>query len=212
MISGSGADKSCRPRSRLPCPSSYDACQEPSLPSDRVPLAPEAIPRGEVEELEGQVDELDRTYNAEFPLQGLPGQSTSAQDWEATRNADPPRPRNQEQTVGWDGIVQVRQTRLHVIRLLVDRIVYRVETDRHLLVFDDQGTEKPITRVGALYRCSSDVSSRAIASSIASCRIAWWAAPMSRSSSSLAFSMLSTALLAPGSAFKISSSFRCVAA
>jgi hypothetical protein len=37
--------------------------------------------------------------------------------------------------------VQVRQTRFHVTRLLAGRSVYLVETDDHLLVFDDQGTE-----------------------------------------------------------------------
>jgi putative transposase len=75
-----------------------------------------------------------------------------AQAWRATPKADsPPRPRNQQPPAGWDGIrrtavaangiVQVRQTRFHVTRLLPGKAVYWVETDQHLFVFDDQGTE-----------------------------------------------------------------------
>lgn len=106
---------------------------------------------GTLEQLQGQVDEFDRIYNTERPHQGLPGRITPAQAWEATAKADPPRPRNQMRPVGWDGIratrvarngiVQVRQTRFHVTRLMAGRIVYLVETDQHLLIFDDQGTE-----------------------------------------------------------------------
>jgi len=112
---------------------------------DKQPLA------GTLEELQEQVDRFDRFYNTERPHQGLPGRVTPAQAWEATPKADPPRPRNQMQPVGWDGIratrvarngiVQVRQTRFHVTRLLAGQIVFLVETDQHLLVFDDQGTE-----------------------------------------------------------------------
>lgn len=36
---------------------------------------------------------------------------------------------------------QVRQTRFHVTQLMASRIVYLVETDQHLLILDDQGTE-----------------------------------------------------------------------
>ena len=53
--------------------------------------------------------------------------------------------------VGWDGIrrtrvavngiVQVRQTRFHVTRLLAGQTVYLLETDDHLLIFNDRGTE-----------------------------------------------------------------------
>lgn len=112
---------------------------------DKQPLA------ASIEELQVQVDEFDRIYNTERPHQGLPGRITPLQAWEATPKADPPRPRNQQRPVGWDGIrrttvaangiVQVRQTRFHVTRLLAGQSVYLVETDQHLLVFDDQGTE-----------------------------------------------------------------------
>lgn len=44
-------------------------------------------------------------------------------------------------TVARNGIVQVRQTPFHVTRLLAGKSVYLGETDQHLLVFDDQGTE-----------------------------------------------------------------------
>jgi hypothetical protein len=73
------------------------------------------------------------------------------QAWTATPKADPPRPRNQQRPVGWDGIrrtrvarngiVQVRLTRFHVTRALAGQTVYLVETDDYLLVFDDQGTQ-----------------------------------------------------------------------
>ena len=112
---------------------------------DKQPLA------GTLEQLQGQVDEFDRIYNTERQHQGLPGRITPALAWDATAKADPPRPRNQMRPVGWDGIratrvarngiVQVRQTRFHVTRLMAGRIVYLVETDQHLLIFDDQGTE-----------------------------------------------------------------------
>jgi putative transposase len=112
---------------------------------DKQPLA------ATLEHLQGQVDEFDRIYNTERPHQGLPGRVTPAQAWEATPKADPPRPRKQMRPVGWDGIratrvarngiVQVRQTRFHVTRLLAWKTVYLVETDQHLLIFDDQGTE-----------------------------------------------------------------------
>jgi len=96
----------------------------------------------------GAVDQID---NTERPHQGLPGRITPQEAWEATSKADPPRPRNQIRPVGWDGIrrttvavygiVQVRQTRFHVTRLLAGQSVYLIETDQHLIVFDDQGTE-----------------------------------------------------------------------
>ncbi|TQO19832.1 winged helix-turn helix protein [Rhodoglobus vestalii] len=112
---------------------------------DKQPLA------ASLEQLQGQVDLFDQVYNTERPHQGLPGRITPLQAWEATPKADPPRPRNQQRPVGWDGIrrttvaangiVQVRQTRFHVTRLLAGQSVYLVETDQHLLVFDDQGTQ-----------------------------------------------------------------------
>jgi putative transposase len=113
---------------------------------DKQPIA------GSLEELQEQVDRFDQIYNTERPHQALPGRITPAQAWEATPKADPPRPRlrNQLRPVGWDGIrqtrvarngiVQVRQTRFHVTRLLAGQTVYLVETDDHLLVFDDRGT------------------------------------------------------------------------
>lgn len=103
------------------------------------------------EELQGQVDTFDQIYNNEGPHHGLPGLITSAQAWEATPKANPPRPRNQQCPVGWDGvrrttvaandIAQVRLTWVHVTRLLAGHHVCLVETDQHLLVFDDQETQ-----------------------------------------------------------------------
>ena len=112
---------------------------------DKQPLA------ASLEQLQEQVDRFDQIYNTERPHQGLPGRITPAQAWEATPKADPPRPRNQIRPVGWDGIrrttvavngiVQVRQTRFHVTRHLAGQSVYLIETDQHLIVFDDQGTQ-----------------------------------------------------------------------
>ena len=112
---------------------------------DKQPLA------ASLEELQEQVDEFDRIYNTERRHQGVPGRVTPTQAWDATPKADSPRPRNQQRPVGWDGIrrtmvtangiIQVRQTRFHVTRLLAGRSVYLVEIDQYLLVFDDQGTE-----------------------------------------------------------------------
>ncbi|MHB1173139.1 MAG: integrase core domain-containing protein [Lacisediminihabitans sp.] len=104
-----------------------------------------------LEQLQEQVDRFDEIYNAERPHQGLPGRITPLQAWNATPKTDPPRPRNRLRPVGWDdvrstrvavnGIVQVRQTRFHVTRLLAGQTVYLLETDDHLLIFDDRGTE-----------------------------------------------------------------------
>ena len=112
---------------------------------DKQPLA------SSLEELQGQVDRFDQIDNTERPHQGLPGRITPQEAWEATSKADPPRQRNQIRPVGWDGIrrttvavygiVQVRQTRFHVTRHLAGQSVYLIETDQHLIVFDDQGTE-----------------------------------------------------------------------
>jgi transposase InsO family protein len=112
---------------------------------DKQPLA------ATLEELQGQVDAFDQIYNNERPHQGLPGRITPAQAWEATPKADPPRPRNTQRPVGWDGIrqtrvarngiVQVRLTRFHVTRAMAGQTVFLVETDQHLLVFDEHGTE-----------------------------------------------------------------------
>ncbi|TFC27071.1 transposase [Cryobacterium sp. MDB1-18-2] len=104
-----------------------------------------------LEELQAKVDRFDEIYNTERPHQALPGRITPRQAWEATPKTDPPRPRNQQRPVGWDGIrrttvarngiVQVRQTRFHISRALAGQTVYLVETTDHLLVFDDDGTE-----------------------------------------------------------------------
>jgi hypothetical protein len=112
---------------------------------DKQPLA------STLEELQEQVDRFDQIYNEERPHQGLPGRITPLQAWEATPKADPPRPRNTQRPVGWDGIrqtrvarngiVQVRQTRFHVTRKMAGQTVFLIETDQHLLVFDDRGTE-----------------------------------------------------------------------
>ena len=112
---------------------------------DKQPLA------GSLEELQEQVDRFDQIYNTERPHQGLPGRITPQQAWEATPKADLPRPRNTQRPVGWDGIrqtrvarngiVQVRQTRFHVTRKMAGQTVFLIETDQHLLLFDDRGTE-----------------------------------------------------------------------
>ena len=104
-----------------------------------------------LEQLQEQVDRFDQIYNTERPHQGLPGRITPLQAWDATPKTDPPRPRNRMRPVGWDdvrstrvaanGIVQVRQTRFHVTRLLAGQTVYLLETDDHLLIFNDRGTE-----------------------------------------------------------------------
>ncbi|MBC7592364.1 MAG: transposase family protein [Kineosporiaceae bacterium] len=114
---------------------------------DKQPLA------GSLEELQEQVDRFDQIHNTERPHQGLPGKITPQQAWEATPKADPPRPRNTQRPVGWDGIrqtrvalngiVQVRQTRFHVTRKMAGQTVFLIEADQHLLVFDDRGTEAP---------------------------------------------------------------------
>lgn len=46
-----------------------------------------------IEQLQEQVDQFDIIYNTQRPHQGLPGRITPQQAWEATRKADPPRPR-----------------------------------------------------------------------------------------------------------------------
>jgi putative transposase len=105
-----------------------------------------------LEQLQEQVDRLDIIYNTERPHQGLPGRITPLQAWETTPKAEPPRPRGDLiRPVGWDGvritrvarngIVQVRSTRFHVTRLLAGQTVYLIETNEHLLVFNDRGTE-----------------------------------------------------------------------
>jgi hypothetical protein len=44
-------------------------------------------------ELQTQVDAFDHIYNTQRPHQGLPGRVTPLTAWEATRKADPPRPK-----------------------------------------------------------------------------------------------------------------------
>jgi len=112
---------------------------------DKKPLA------SSLDELQAQVDQFEQIYNTERPHQGLPGRITPAQAWEATPKVAPPRPKKQLRPVGWEeiratrvainGIVQVRRTRFHVTRLMAGQILYLIETDQHLLIFDDQGTE-----------------------------------------------------------------------
>jgi len=105
-----------------------------------------------LEQLQEQVDRFDIIYSTERPHQGLPGRITPLQAWETTPKAEPPRPRGDLiRPVGWggvritrvarNGIVQVRSTRFHVTRLLAGQTVYLIETNEHLLVFNDRGTE-----------------------------------------------------------------------
>jgi putative transposase len=111
---------------------------------DKQPLA------ASLEELQDQVDEFDRIYNTERPHQSLPGRITPAQAWNATPAVEAPRPRPRPAPTLPDGIrmtrirdngtVVVRQIRFHVSRTLTGNLVYLVEADASLLVFDDQGT------------------------------------------------------------------------
>lgn len=54
---------------------------------DKQPLA------GSLTELQAQVDAFDHIYNTERPHQGLPGRVTPQKAWDATPEADPPRPK-----------------------------------------------------------------------------------------------------------------------
>jgi putative transposase len=105
-----------------------------------------------LEQLQEQVDRFDIIYNTERPHQGLPGRITPLQAWETTPKAEPPRPKGdlirpvgsagvRITRVARNGIVQVRSTRFHVTRLLAGQTVYLIETNEHLLVFNDRGTE-----------------------------------------------------------------------
>lgn len=117
-----------------------------------------------LEELQGQVDQFDQIYNTERPHQGLPGRVTPAQAWEATPKVEPPRPAPRPAPTLPDGIrmtrirdngtVVVRQIRFHVSRTLTGNLVYLVEADTALMVFDDQGTlliEHPWPAPGTKY-------------------------------------------------------------
>jgi transposase InsO family protein len=111
---------------------------------DKQPLA------STLEELQVQVDEFDRVYNNERPHQSLPGRITPAQEWDATAKVEAPRPVPRPAPTLPDGIrmtrvrdngtVVVRQIRFHVSRTLTGNLVYLVEADTALMVFDDQGT------------------------------------------------------------------------
>ena len=111
---------------------------------DKQPLA------SSLEGLQEQVDEFDRIYNTERPHQSLPGRITPIQAWEATPKVEPPRPAPRPAPTLPDGIrmtrirdtgtVVARQIRFHVSRTLTGNLVYLVETDTVLMVFDDQGT------------------------------------------------------------------------
>jgi putative transposase len=108
-------------------------------------------PAESLEQLQEQVDRFDQIYNSERPHQGLPGRITPLQAWNATPKTDPPRPKTQQQPVSWEelrstrvagnGVIRVRHIRFHIGRILADQIVYLVETDDNLLIFNDQGTE-----------------------------------------------------------------------
>ena len=117
-----------------------------------------------LEELQGQVDQFDQIYNTERPHQGLPGRVTPAQAWEATPKVEPPRPAPRPAPTLPDGIrmtrirdngtVVVRQIRFHVSRTLTGNLVYLVEADTALMVFDAQGTlliEHPWPAPGTKY-------------------------------------------------------------
>lgn len=104
-----------------------------------------------LEQLQTQVDAFDLIYNTERPHQALPGRVTPATAWAATPVVEPPRPIPQPAApTGDDGI---RMTRIHdngtvyargakfqVSRTLAGAIVYRVEEDDRLLIFDADGT------------------------------------------------------------------------
>jgi putative transposase len=125
---------------------------------DKQPLAES------LEQLQEQVDRFDVIYNTERPHQGLPGRITPAQAWEATPKAEAPRPIPRPAPTLPDGIrltrvrdngtVVVRSIRFHVSRTLTGMIVFLVEADEALLVFDDQGTvliEHPWPAPGTKY-------------------------------------------------------------
>jgi putative transposase len=111
---------------------------------DKQPLA------STLEELQEQVDEFDWVYNNERPHQSLPGRITPMQAWDATAKVEAPRPVPRPAPTLPDGIrmtrvrdngtVVVRQIRFHVSRTLTGNLVYLVEADTALMVFDDQGT------------------------------------------------------------------------
>lgn len=111
---------------------------------DKQPLA------STLEELQVQVDEFDRIYNAERPHQSLPGRVTPALAWAATPKVDEPHPSARSALLLPDGVrltrvrdngtVFARGTRFHVTRTMVGAIVSLVETDAALQVFDDTGT------------------------------------------------------------------------
>jgi len=111
---------------------------------DKQPLAES------LEQLQEQVDRFDVIYNTERPHQGLPGRVTPSQAWEATPKVEAPRPTPRPAPTLPDGIrltrvrdngtVVVRQIRFHVSRTLTGNLVYLVEGELALVVFDDQGT------------------------------------------------------------------------
>jgi hypothetical protein len=111
---------------------------------DRQPLA------DSLEELQEQVDRFDEVYNNERPHQGLPGRATPQKAWLATPKAEPPRPTPRPAAALPDGVrvtlirdtgtVFRRGTLFHVDRSRSGALVFLVETEAALLVFDDQGT------------------------------------------------------------------------
>lgn len=111
---------------------------------DRQPIA------ASLEELQEQVDRFDWIYNNERPHQSLPGRITPAKAWDATPKVEAPRPIPRPAAALPDGIrmtrirdtgtVVARSIRFHVSRTLTGNLVYLVESDTTLMVFDDQGT------------------------------------------------------------------------
>lgn len=125
---------------------------------DKQPMA------ASLEELQEQVDRFDRIYNHERPHQTLPGRVTPMQAWEATAKVEAPRPAPRPAPILPDGIrvtqvrdngtVFARQTRFHVSRTLTGNVVYQLEADTALMVFDRQGAliiEDPWPAPGTKY-------------------------------------------------------------
>ena len=129
------------------------AGQERTLPPDPVPLARQAAHRRHPRQLQEPGRRVrPSSTTPSVRTRACPGRITPLQAWETTPKAEPPRPRGDLiRPVGWDGvritrvarngIVQVRSTRFHVTRLLAGQTVYLIETNGHLLVFNDRGTE-----------------------------------------------------------------------
>ena len=125
---------------------------------DKQPLA------GTLEQLQEQIDRFDQIYNNERPHQGLPDRIPPQQAWQATPKVEPPGPTPRPAQALPDGVrmtrvrdngtVFMRGTRFHVSRTLFGTLVYLVEAEASLMVFDDQGTlliEHPWPEPGTKY-------------------------------------------------------------